>query len=433
MDNFSSEKQTSAIENPEIAKRIATAENDAFNALEENLRKSSTTQEAIIERLADKSISYDEKGRLQELLSQYIDLESLKGNGIDDSITEFLEKNYIGLYHSKLLEDKVVKNIEDGDAEALGHLLLDEKFLSGKFIFLKKLRNDEERQKAFSICKLRIEAGCAIIDAIDNIETAILFLTEINGYADSKAFSGTYSLESTGRRIAEKLCKAGRESELPGIVEKKILKLACIKQLLAGLGTKQELLAELAAKGDAIEAIADTLKYISDPELLKKLKEDTDAFASLEPEDKELAVSLCESIAEALRHDPEIVILSDLEPNGPGEYSKKPESKNKFIISLTRGNRYCIALGSVMMYKYHKDLCEAVSDRDLRGSALRSGGYVGLEKKKTGTVITIERDSGDFGHYSREVLERFRPALESALKKSLRNKKTAVVIKLSTG
>lgn len=425
---------STAEDNPEVAHRLALAENEAFGQLQENVSGFDLSTEEIINKLSDKSIGYDEKKQLQENLFQIADLARLKGEAIDDDLKEVLNKNYTSLSYSKLLSNVLVKSVEVGDIEVIGRLFLDEKIYD-TYELRKKITNNDERQNVFEICKTRTKSACEIISQVDDLDLALQLYREAKKVADLKSYSAESDLKSTGQGLGQKLFEAGRIDELIDLVEQGVFEISFYKKFIHHLGEKPELLLDLAVRSRSVEDICYVLKFIADKILLEKLiNTKGDVFINLPSDKIEKILEYCNRIIQALDNKPQVLALSELLPNRANQYSRQMEAVNKFVVGINEANQYCIGFGNMDYKEYHRGLFESLNSR-LNSHRLdfQSGGYLKLDEIDGKVILTMERNSGDYGFYSREVMEHFKQDLEKELQKNFPDKEIELKIDLSSG
>ncbi|MCX6739890.1 MAG: hypothetical protein NTZ49_01520 [Candidatus Parcubacteria bacterium] len=403
--------EKTAVENPEVAHRLALLENEAFGDLGESIKQSNLSVEQIIEKLSQNGLSYDEKDKLKDLLFQHADLARLKGKPIDDQLKDFLGKKYIDLSYSKILTDKLAKGIEAEDIEAMGELLKDEK-IHANYELLRKLSDDTQRTELFKICKQRVSIACDIVDEIENMDLAIKMYTKIVKSADKDSYSDENDLKSTGEKIAKKLFKAGDIKRIVNLVKNKTLALGCCKEFLHKLGNEPTILIKLARCSSEPDDILYLLKFVSDVKLLGSLKAEEKIFSSLTDEQRKKVTAYAGNIARALANEPEIVTLDPLKKDETGHYGRK-EAKNKFVVGVGEG-KYYIAWSNTDYFQYHRDIFE----KALPHLTAKSGGYIGLFEEEGKMKIRMTRSSGDYKFYSREVMEHFRKQIEAKLQQA---------------
>lgn len=414
-----------AIDNSETAHRRAVLENEAFGELVESVGASGLSVDEIVLQLDKKGLPYDEKNKLEDLLFQNADLQRLKGRPVDEHISEALKKLYTSTQYSEILSAKIVEGVESGDIEVIGEVLKDEKFKEGDSM-LEKLENDEQRKQVFEICKQRISSACAIVLSVDDLDLAIDMYTEVLRISDKESYSDKSEIESTGRYIASKLFKADEKEKLLSLVGSGTLRLVYFKDFIHRLGTDQQYLIELLNNSSDVDDIYGFLRFVTDSTLLEKLYSDESSLSKFDDNNRKKAIEYIKIIVEALKNAPDIRILSELKNDEKAQYRDGKEAKNKFVVGV-RGGKYVVAISNMDTYEYHKDIFQAIG-----GAKSQSGGYLGIDKVEEKTLVRMVRSSGDFGFYSRELLEKYRDSIEEALKVSLGDQKFELVIKTSS-
>ena len=301
----------SAIENTEVAHRIAILEHEAFGELEEGITNGGITVDEIVAKLADKHTVFDEQRKLKEMLFQHADLRRLKGAPIDDQLVDVLKKTYASLEYSKILTEKLTKGIEDGDVAVIGEMLKDEKFHASWAIF-KKLSTDKERVAAFAVCKERIKSACLLINEVQDIEVALAMYIEALPLADEKSHSDKGNIESTGKNLAEKFFASGATEKLIELLKSGDFKLSYCKDFMNLLGDRQEVIIDMIKYSSNVKDICYALKFVTKPELLTRLGEGGENLMKLDSEKSDEVNAHAEKIAHALMNKPSIMILSEL-------------------------------------------------------------------------------------------------------------------------
>ncbi|MSU45069.1 MAG: hypothetical protein EXS47_00330 [Candidatus Zambryskibacteria bacterium] len=416
--------EVTAIENIEVAHRIANIENETFNTLNEMIRQSGISVEEIITKLENKNLPYDEKNRMRELLFQNADLQRMRGQPIDTRIEDILKKTYTNLSYSDLLKDRLKKEVEVGDAEVIGELLKDEKFRAD-WTILKKLTNDDERKLAFNICKERITSACSVIDVVQDIDLALEMYHETLAYADDESHSDRYNLESAGGKLANKLFNSGAIERLVDLVRSGTFKLSYCKDFIHKFGDKPDIIVEMVRNSSSFDDISHAIKFVVDSELITQLSKDSNGFKKLKPDEVERVSKYLEQVAAALNAEPEITTLADLIDDEPDQYHDLMQAKNKFVVGIQNG-KYVIAWSNVKIHEYHKDIFARIGRVDVK-----SGGYISLNKKDGKIAIRMEQSSGDFGVYSRELLEHYRTQIKKALTDALGTEEIELDIQVS--
>ena len=418
--------ERSSVEDPEVAHRLAHLENEAFGVLETSVSQRDISNTEIIERLGDKKLPYNERNRLQEMLFESADLARLKGNAIDSELAEVLKKSYTRLRYSKILREKVIEGISVGDTDAIGEILKDDK-MAADFRLLGKLTNDEERGKAFAVCKERLDSSCSIIDKVEDIDQALAMYSEALKLVDPKSYSDTYVIESTGKQLANKLFDADATRRIVELVNTEIFSLPQCKDFLHRFGSEPEVIMELIINAKKVEDVYYALKFVTNPELLTQLAEDTTRLTSLTDEQRGSVAGYSKEIADAIAKEPEIITLSGFKEDKDPEFGDAKEPQNKFVVGIHRG-QYVIAWSNMEESEYHRNIFEKIGF----GLDVKSGGYIGIGESEGKKQIRMVRSSSDYGCYSRELLEHYRAAIEKSLKEVLGDEPFELVIKISS-
>ena len=425
LDDEGSFVKNTAIEDIESAHRLANLENEAFSELQTKVLECKMTVEEIIQKLGNKELKWDEKNALRELLFEYADLQRMKGAPIDAQLEKVLEKSYTRLQYSKILTDKYVNGLQTGEAEVIGELLKDEKMASA-WQLIGKLASDEERLQAFSICKHRIKSACEVVDKVNNLDLSVKMFSEISSLCDRKSYSDNSSLTITGEHLAEKLFDKGNTALLIELVGSDVFDISYLRAFIHKFGADQKLILDLAKKSGNLEGIFFALKYVTQSELLPQSESDLALFAKLEEEQKDKLLEYSKDLVSALGQPADAVAMTKLNEDAEDQYARRKMAQNKFVVGI-KGGRYIIAWSNVGIYKYHRDMFEAI-----RGMKAKSGGYVGFEKKDGKNIIRVERSSTDFGYYSQELLEKNREILLEAFKSALGEGEVELEIKPSS-
>lgn len=95
----------------------------------------------------------------------------------------------------------------------------------------------------------------------------------------------------------------------------------------------------------------------------------------------------------------------------------KKVAKNKFVVGLSRQTgKFVIAFSNMDANEYHRNIFERIP----RVTAA-SGGYIGLDEEGGKKKVRFVRSSSDYGFYSKEVLEQYRPFIEKKLQEVLQS------------
>lgn len=405
-----------AVEDREVAHRIALLENDAFGELEENIERNGLSVSEIIEKLGAKELKYDEKRELQDLLFQNADLARLKGSPIDDKLEEILKKSYATLSYSKTLTKKIVDGIEKGDVDVIGEALKDEKITSN-WELIYKLTDDDQRHKTFTICKERIHSACSIIDKVEDSDLAVKMYSETLRIADKESYSDASDLKSSGRKLAEKLFDGGKTEQLVDLVEDGVLTLYHCEKIIHQFGDEQKTIVDFIKNSDDIKAIRHAMKFITDKQLLSELETSSDNLVKLNEKERTEVAEFAGGVVRALDIEPEIIVLSELKKDEFDRDFGKKVAKNKFVVGIDRRTgKYVLAASNMGATEYHRDIFEKISP-----TIAKSGGYIGVEEEDGKAKVRIVRSSGDYGFYSKELLEHYRPFIVNKLQDVLRS------------
>ena len=416
--------EVGVVEDPEVAHRIALLENEAFGELEESVKKSDISADEILEKLTGKRLDYDEKSALVELLLENADLQRLKGKPIDDKIEAASKKVYFSFKYSSILTKKLVGGITAGDVSVVGELLKDEK-LWADFDIMRKLENDSQRLQSFEICKKRVKAACLIIDTTQDLESALKMYSEVLQLADKESYSDSSDIEHSGGKLAGKLFESGDKKRLMDLVESDALQLSCLKRFLHFFGKEPQNIIDLVKSSRGVDDICYALKFVADPQLLSQLETEPGSLAKLKKEDREKVLAYARTIAKALVAGPKIIALSGEFKQDKTEFRHK-SPHNKFVVGI-QGDKYVIAWSNMDDYENHRDIFNTIGKAEAK-----SGGYMGIDEQEDKIVIRIVRCSGDYGFYSKELLERFRGSIEKSFQSVLGGKKLELVIREST-
>ncbi len=415
-----------AVESLEVAHRLALLENEAFGELSESVRDCGLSVDDIIDKLNQEELDYDEEYKLQDLLFQNTDLQRLKGDSVDEQVKEILKKLHISFQYSKILTKKIAKGIQIGDVEVIGEALKDVK-LNEDYDIVRKLENDEQLAGAFEICKQRIHAACVVIDRVEDPNLATEMYIEAFSISDKKSYSDKYALDSTAKKLAEKLYESNAREKLMDLVKTDIFRLTYFKDFMFNFGKDQKYIIDLVNNSNNAEDVYSPLKFVTEPDLLDELIHNEESFSNLKDEERKEVLGFIETISGALKGGPNIVMLSNLKNDKPSEFDKnRTEARNKFVVGISDG-KYVVAMSNMDQHEYHRNIFDAIG-----GAQMKSGGYLGLEEVEGKTVVRMVRSSGDFGFYSQELLERYRPQIEEALGEALETKDFDLIIKTSS-
>lgn len=416
-----------AVEDYEVAHRIALLENDAFGELEESIERSGLSVNEIIEKLGTEELKYDEKRKLLDLLFQNADLARLKGSPIDDKLGEILKKTYVTLSYSEVLTKKIVDGIEEGDVNALGEVLKDEKIKSN-WKLMDKVLDDNQRQAVFAICKERISSACLIIATVDDLDLAVKMYSEALTLADKESYSDSSSLTSIGSQLVEKLFKGGRNQQLVELVGEGVLTLSHCEKIIHKLGNEQKTIINFIKNSDDIRTIRYALKFITDKQLLSELEEGSDSLVKLSNKERVEVAEFAGGVMRALDSEPEIIVLSELHKDEFDKDFGNRVAKNKFVVGIDRRTgKYVLAASNVGANEYHRNIFQNISP-----TIAQSGGYIGVEEESGKTKVRMVRSSGDYGFYSKELLEHYRPFIVTALQDVLRSQNVDLSISESS-
>lgn len=407
--------EKNAVEDLEVAHRIALLENEAFGELQESIQRSGITVEEIIAKLGGTKLGYDDRRKLQDLLFQHADLQRMRGHSIDSQIAEPLKTAHAHLAYSEIMTKKLCDGVTPGDVKVIGEILKDAKILYAWQV-LGKLENDEQRSAAFAICKTRIDAACSLLGQVEDTDAALAMYTEVIGLASKESYSDTFNIENAGKRLSEKLFATGARHQLVDLIESGTFQISYYEKFLHLFGTDQQVILDMVKKSHSAEDDMVALKFVSDPELIAQLTADAETFPALAEEDRTRVAEYAHTVAQALNTEPEVYGLSELDVDARGDFGTAMEAKNKFVVGIT-SERYIIAWSNVKRREYHRQIFE-----DLPPVSGKSGGYISMVEANGTVNIRMLRSSSDYGCYSREVLEHFRVPIEDALRRALEKK-----------
>jgi hypothetical protein len=420
--------------NPEIAHRLAIIEDQAINALKQEIEINNLSLDNLIlkYRSAGKNDDYSEQEKILELLRQVSDYSILKGGKYDEKAKREFKKNYEDLTYSEKTQNIIIDGISKTDLEVGGKLLVDDKF-SLKDELLEKIGdNDDLLKKLYNLTHDNLDVADLLVSKAENSDTKINILKDalkgIGEIKDSKKRNEKMensSLNSIKRNVAEGLVRNEEYDTVLQLIEEGCLEVRNLRGVVHAMNS-DKFLYDLASKSSNSKEVVYLFKFIADAEIFAEIvKNNGESLVKLPESEKQNIVVLAEKFLHALTHNPEIYQVGNLQE----------DTTNKFIVGISsENNTIYIAWSNTADHEYHKDIFEALSRNSGKEfpEVLRSGGWLETSSEGNKIRLTFLRSSGDFGNYSQRVLEKFRENISAELQKQFENKEIELEIKVSS-
>ncbi len=401
--------------NPETAHRLAIVEDRAINTLNQTLGEANSTFEEVLEKYLEycKNWDFDAKKETLETLKQFSDIDALKGIEYNPAFVEACKKSYTEPTYSKKLQEIYLEEIDSTDLEVVAYLLKDKKFSQKKELI--GVVNEEDIAGLYELVKSDLSAVKEIVVNISDSQLKLEIFkgavspVEITDEADTNN-PILKQINEMRSSVTKTLVDSGDYDSAIGLVREGYLEAKNFTYHLHRIESDQ-FLSDLAKASTTSEEVIGILRFIADETLLAEIVESKGAdFPKIE--DKETIVKYASKLHKSLISDPEVFQADRL------------TGQNKFIFGIPSDqDQVFIGWSNTGSHGYHKDIFNSMSRRfGLEfPNRLRSGGYIKISSAdEQGMVkVTFCDSSGDFGNYSKRIMEKFQDQIVEALKKHL--------------
>jgi len=302
--------------------------------------------------------------------------------------------------------------VDPKDIEVVAEILGDNRF-SNRFELIRRM-DESTLQSAYDHIKnTNLWIAGEFVDGSNDKDFKIRVLREISEKIDDP---GTVSVIKM--RIGKFLIQNGFEKDFFDLCDSGLL------DTNLGIYLKSirsnEILFEIAKRS---KYPFDVLRCVSDPAIFAKIIETQAKDFTFENERaRDALIPRVRGLKHALENEPIIV--------GVGEI----EDRNKFIVTLpifdphgvddqqlSEQSRYFIAWGGLRSGGgTHKSILASLKEEHPHLSdSITVGGYISIDNRDDKVIVVFNNHSGDFGYYDLNIVEKFRPQIEKALKDSL--------------
>lgn len=419
--------------NPEIAHRLAIAEDQVINTLRQEIEIHNLSFDDLLSqyRVAAEEHNYQDKGKASELLKQISDYNILRGGDYDERLKEEFDQRYESLTYSRKTQDVLIENLEPTDLEVVAKLLLDGKF-SLKNRLLKKVGdNDDVIRRLYELTSGDLGVVELIAGTSKNPSLKVEILKglseSINGIQDEeqrKKKLKDYSFDSIKRDVAETLVRDADYNGVLQLIDGGFIETGNLRGLFHEVESDQ-FLYDLASRSKDRKEIAYLFKFIADEGVFSKIvDENGQSFSRLSDPEKQKVVDLAKRFSGVLKNNPEVYQAGDL------------QESNKFIVGIPEGeDKLFIAWSNTEQCEYHKDIFQTMARHTGKRfpEDLRSGGWIELRRGKDSRVTAVfARSSGDFGNYGHRILEKFKEVILKTLREKLGSEDVELKVEVSS-
>lgn len=406
--------------NPEIAHRLAIAEDQAINTLKQEIKIHNLSLEDLLSqyRVAAEKYNYQDKRKTSELLKQISDYNILRGGDYDEHLKEEFKKRYESLTYSEKTQGVLMENLEHSDLEVTAKLLLDEKFSLKTKLLKKNGDSDDTLRRLYELTSGDLGVAKLLVETSKNPSLKIEILkgvsesvNKIQDEEQRKEKLKNYSFDSIKRDVAETLVRNANYTGVLQLIDEGFLEPGNLRGLFHEIESDQ-FLHDLASRSKNKKEITYLFKFIADKEIFSEIVDKNElSFAKLSDSEKQEIVGLAKRLSGVFGNKPEIYQAGDL------------QESNKFVVGIPDDeDKLFIAWSNTDQHEYHKEIFQTLAWQAGKKfpEHLRSGGWIKL-RKETGNQVTIifSRSSGDFGNYSHRVLEKFREDILKTLHEKL--------------
>jgi hypothetical protein len=409
--------RNTAEKNLELGHKLGSIENEVIDALKHDLELDDAIKEDALAKLKEADGKNDEDGfkKQAEELRRMADVEILS-TGTDNTGIEQAIINYGNrAKYSEKTQQLVLEKVDIKDSELVDALLFDKRFTNKSDLI--DLMDESSIQETYERVKsLNLDLARLLVNKSQDKDFKIKVFIEIPGLKraveTSESWQDGLIKEDIKIGIAKQLIESGNNQELLDLCDQGLFNVDLLKPYGARI-CSNTILYQLAIR--SAEPEQTFLPHISDPDTLNKIVE-TNASEFTRAESKSYVVENARIYREALVSEPEIFEVGKL------------EDQNKFLIFL---QTFEISDGQPIRYYFtwgglhtgggaHKALLRGLTSEYRLGSVgIKNGGFIEISQQDDKTVVTFNKKSGDFGQYSVNILEKFRPQIEAALRRSL--------------
>lgn len=419
--------------NPETARRLAIAEDQAINTLKQEIETHNLSFEDLLSqyRVAVEKYNYQEEQKTSELLKQISDYNILRGGNYNEHLKKEFKKRYESLTYSEKTQSILIENLESTDLEVAAKLLLDKKF-SLKTKLLKKIGNGDDIIRRLyelaggdlGVVELIVETSKNPSLKVEILKSLSELISKTQDEKQRKKKLEDYSFDSIKKNVAETLVRNTDYNGVLRLIDEDFLAPRNLRGFFHKVESNQ-FLYNLASRSKDRKEITYLFKFITDKEIFSEIVDKNgQSFSKLSDSEKQEIVGLAKRFYGIFESKPEVYQAGDL------------QESNKFIVGIPDDeDKLFVAWSNTDRHEYHKDIFQTLSQQTGKRfpEHLRSGGWIELRKGTSNQVTAIfSRSSGDFGNYSHRVLEKFRETILKTLREKLGSEDVELEIKVSS-
>lgn len=418
--------------NPEIARRLAMAEDQTINTLRQEIETHNLSFDNLLSQyqVAAEKSDYQEKEKISELLKQISDYNILRGGDYDERLKAEFKERYESLTYSEKTQSILIENMAPSDLEVAAKLLLDKKFSLKTELLEKTGDSDNVIRRLYELTSDNLDIARLLVGTSKNPSLKVEILKDlsqsINEIQDEEQRNKKledYSFDSIKEDVAETLVRSADYDGVLRLIDEGFLKPRNLRGLFHEVEFDQ-FLYDLAVRSKNSNEITYLFKFITNRKIFSEIVDKNgQSFSKLSDAEKQEVVDSAKRFSGVLGNSPEIYQAGNLREN------------NKFVVGIPDDeDKLFIAWSNTNQHEYHRDIFRAM-ERDTDKSFpkhLRSGGRLELRKKDNWVTVVFSRSSGDFGNYGHRVLEKFRKDILKALRKELGSKNVKLEIEVSS-
>lgn len=411
--------------NPELAQKLADIVDRTVGPLKEKLNTIGISEDEARSLKTNAWGTGDQlsENKYEQILLAYKDARTFLSEG-------FVIKKDSYEPYSEIAQNILFDLINPQDIDVVNAVMVNRRFTKRSDLI--SLMDNASIQKLYetAITNNNDEVVAAIISGTQDKDFIIKVLRELSVTRDLRK-SKIISTENILKAISSQLLKNGYQNEFFELCDEGLLgpEYAYLQE------QSNDVLYKLAVRFKPLpwDHLNNPLCYIGDPAIFAKIIDTKGADFENVIKNKDHLIEFAESRRVALESDPKIV-----------QVGKSLEKVNKFIVNLKTplaidtvtkkrvidpvkggwlediaATRFRIVWGGMRSGGgRHKDLFEKISSGEqIEGDTV--GGYMNIEQTDDKAIIVFSGTSGDFGPYSNNILEHYRPQLEETLCTSL--------------
>ncbi|MEK7649044.1 MAG: hypothetical protein AAB400_03995 [Patescibacteria group bacterium] len=367
-------------------------------------------------KVVAKNYNFTAKKELTEKIKTALDVTFLRDGTQNTEVSELLKENYESNSYSQKTSNLIVDGIDPRNLGIIAEILKEGRLApDSKMKLFDAVGNDEQTLKTlFRLTRGKMDVALEIVKRAERNEFKIAILTNILGRINNRVSEQERQeqmknnfLSSMQYHIAEELALKCESPELLTLIDSGALSMCHVMRAVPSIASST-LLYDIAKRCDNASDIIRILKCITDQAVLKNCTAASECeFVRLDECGRTKIIAIAEKCMNALSRNTIITQVGKL------------RDTNKFITGIPRGeDAIHIAWSNTGDRGYHRDIfatLEAKTGLDFP-EELRSGGYIKKNELESGELEVVFYDSsGDFGQYSKNVLERYRDELSATL------------------